>query len=48
MLCVYAKLTLSADGNFVIDRHPTHPSLIVAVGGSGLGVMTMPMIVRCM
>ncbi|KAJ5623158.1 fructosyl-amino acid oxidase [Penicillium lividum] len=32
------------DRAFLIDRHPGHPSLIVAVGGSGNGAMQMPAI----
>lgn len=30
------------DRQFLIDRHPKHKSLIVAVGGSGNGFMLMP------
>lgn len=30
------------DRAFLIDRHPEHPSLLVAVGGSGNGAMQMP------
>ncbi|GIJ82921.1 hypothetical protein Asppvi_001436 [Aspergillus pseudoviridinutans] len=32
------------DRAFLIDRHPEHPSLLVAVGGSGNGAMQMPTI----
>ncbi|KAJ5594237.1 uncharacterized protein N7459_000445 [Penicillium hispanicum] len=32
------------DRAFLIDRHPRHPSLVVAVGGSGNGAMQMPSI----
>lgn len=32
------------DRAFLIDRHPEHPSLLVAVGGSGNGAMQMPAI----
>ncbi|KAI9037279.1 NAD(P)/FAD-dependent oxidoreductase [Aspergillus affinis] len=32
------------DRAFLIDRHPEHPSLVVAVGGSGNGAMQMPAI----
>ncbi|KAJ5288985.1 hypothetical protein N7478_002015 [Penicillium angulare] len=32
------------DRAFLIDRHPDHPSLLVAVGGSGNGAMQMPTI----
>ncbi|KAJ5115801.1 hypothetical protein N7456_000149 [Penicillium angulare] len=34
----------TADRAFLIDRHPDHPSLLVAVGGSGNGAMQMPTI----
>lgn len=34
------------DRAFLIDRHPDHPSLLVAVGGSGNGAMQMPTIGR--
>jgi sarcosine oxidase/L-pipecolate oxidase len=30
------------DRQFLIDHHPWYPSLLVAVGGSGNGFMTMP------
>ncbi|KAL6247030.1 hypothetical protein RBB50_006337 [Rhinocladiella similis] len=30
------------DRIFLIDRHPKYPRLVVAVGGSGMGFMTMP------
>lgn len=32
------------DRAFLIDRHPDHPSLLIAVGGSGNGAMQMPSI----
>jgi sarcosine oxidase/L-pipecolate oxidase len=32
------------DRAFLIDRHPEHPSLLIAVGGSGNGAMQMPTI----
>ncbi|RAH65969.1 NAD(P)/FAD-dependent oxidoreductase [Aspergillus aculeatinus CBS 121060] len=32
------------DRAFLIDRHPKHPSLVVAVGASGNGAMQMPSI----
>ena len=32
------------DRAFLIDRHPDHPSLLLAVGGSGNGAMQMPTI----
>ncbi|KAL3481718.1 FAD dependent oxidoreductase [Aspergillus californicus] len=32
------------DRSFLIDRHPEHSSLLVAVGGSGNGAMQMPSI----
>ena len=32
------------DRAFLIDKHPDHPSLLVAVGGSGNGAMQMPTI----
>lgn len=44
---VFARICWDADTSdraFLIDRHPDHPSLIVAVGGSGNGAMQMPTI----
>ncbi|KAJ5396836.1 hypothetical protein N7509_004949 [Penicillium cosmopolitanum] len=44
---VFARICWDADTPdraFLIDRHPDHPSLIVAVGGSGNGAMQMPTI----
>jgi glycine/D-amino acid oxidase-like deaminating enzyme len=42
---VFARICWDADTPdraFLIDRHPNHPSLLVAVGGSGNGAMQMP------
>jgi glycine/D-amino acid oxidase-like deaminating enzyme len=36
--------TDTVDRAFLIDCHPEHPSLVVAVGGSGNGAMQMPSI----
>ncbi|KAJ5226516.1 fructosyl amine:oxygen oxidoreductase [Penicillium chermesinum] len=44
---VFARICWDADTPdraFLIDRHPEHPSLLVAVGGSGNGAMQMPSI----
>ncbi|CAI7595841.1 unnamed protein product [Penicillium pancosmium] len=44
---VFARICWDADTPdraFLIDQHPDHPSLIVAVGGSGNGAMQMPTI----
>ena len=44
---VFARICWDADTPdraFLIDRHPDHPSLVVAVGGSGNGAMQMPAI----
>lgn len=44
---VFARICWDADTPdraFLIDRHPEHPSLVVAVGGSGNGAMQMPTI----
>jgi glycine/D-amino acid oxidase-like deaminating enzyme len=38
-LCLYSD---SFDGDFIIDRHPRHPGLVVAAGGSGHAFKFMP------
>ncbi|KAK5464744.1 hypothetical protein LTS15_001306 [Exophiala xenobiotica] len=41
----FARICWDADTPdrvFLIDRHPRYASLVVAVGGSGMGFMTMP------
>ncbi len=39
--CLY---TNSPDGNFIIDRHPRHPRVVLACGFSGHGFKFMPVI----
>ena len=40
-VCLY---TMSPDGHFVVDRHPTRPQVVVATGFSGHGFKFAPVI----
>ncbi|XP_019643436.1 PREDICTED: peroxisomal sarcosine oxidase-like [Branchiostoma belcheri] len=39
--CMY---TNTPDGNFILDRHPTHPNIVFGTGFSGHGFMAAPVV----
>lgn len=41
VVCMY---TMTPDGDFVIDRHPDHPSVVLATGFSGHGFKFAPVV----
>ena len=40
-VCMY---TMTPDGNFIVDRHPNHPNVVIAAGLSGHGFKFAPVL----